>query len=210
MKLSSMCNKSITLLCVLLLILTFNFTTNVSADFEYYLNDGVAFDNFEDDNDITLENCNLTDGVIILREGNPTVKYDKEATSNKVEAWEIAQWAVKLTGDTILDFFGRFVSPDSPLIPKEEFANNDYNKIKSDDGNTVETITLIHDVYAYHPMHQFRFKTDYKRNLVDNIYIEWNFGPYMDNDLYNLEKLTMFAWNYEAPLPRWEEIAYKY
>ncbi len=48
MKLSSICNKSITMLCVLLLILTFNLTTNVSADFEYYTDDGVAFDNFED------------------------------------------------------------------------------------------------------------------------------------------------------------------
>jgi len=209
MKLSSICKKSITLLCVSLLILTFNFTTTVSADFIIYPDDGVAFDNFEDDNDVTLENCNLSDGVIILQEGNPTVKYDKLVTPKKVEAWEISQWAVKLNGGGIIDFLGQFVSPDSLLIPKEEFNTNFYNKIKADDGNTAVTTTLIHEVYAYYPMHQFRFKTDYKRNLVDNIYIEWNFGPYKDNDVYNLEKLTMFAWNYETPIPRWEDIAYK-
>ena len=167
MKLSSICNKSIALLCVLLLILTFNFTTNVSADFDIYPDDGVAYDNFEEDNDVTLENCNLSDGVIILQKGNPTVKYDKEVTPKKVEAWEISQWAVKLNGGGIIDFLGQFVSPDSPLIPKEEFDKDFYNNIKAEDGNTAVTTTLIHDVYAYYPMHQFRFKTDYKRNLVD-------------------------------------------
>jgi outer membrane protein assembly factor BamB len=209
MRLNSICNKSISLLCVLLLILTFNFTTNVSADFEYYTDDGVAFDNFEDDNDVTLENCNLSNGVIILEEGNPTVKYDKEVTSNKVDAWEISQWVAKQNGGEIMEFLRQFVNPDSPLIPKDEFTKNFYNKIKADDGNTVVTETLIPNIYAYYPMHQFRFKTDYKRNLVDNIYIEWNFGPYMDNDVYNLEELTMYAWNYEAIIPRWEDIAFK-
>jgi len=207
MKLGSICNKSITLMCVLLLILCFNITTNVTADFDIYPSDGVAFDNFEDDNDVTLVNCNLSNGVIILKEGNPTVKYDQTETPQKIEAWEISNWAVKLNGGGLIDFLGQFVSPDSPLIPKEEFDADDYEAIETDDGDTVITTTLIQDVYAYYPMHQFRFKTDYQRHLVDNIYIEWNFGPYKDN--YNLEKITMFAWNYDTPIPRWEDIAYK-
>ena len=74
MKPNSIGYKSIAILCVLLLIFSFNLTSNVTADPQND-QDGVYFDDFENENYVTLKDCNLSNGVILLREGTPYVIY---------------------------------------------------------------------------------------------------------------------------------------
>jgi len=71
MKLNKIANNLIAIFSVLLLILNLNISINVSADRVIDEDYGVAFDEFENDNSISLDNCtyDALNNSVIQKEG---------------------------------------------------------------------------------------------------------------------------------------------
>jgi len=205
MKLDYTVKKSITLLTVLFLIAALIISTNVSADLVISPEDGVAFDLFEDDNDILLDNCSFSEGSITLKYEPINVTYNHKEKSDSILAWRMEDTLISPGEGDFIHLLSKFINPN--LIPGYEFDKTEYKQIdyKNDD----ETV-LTHSVwwrylnYTSYPMNLFRFTIDEDIDLINNFWVGWQSGSYQEDA--NVKEITMYIWSYGEILPRWDYI----
>lgn len=205
MKLNYSYRKFLTLNILLLIILGIIIPSYVSADFEYYYDDGLVIDEFEDDNDIFLDNCSLDNESIILEYEPVKTIYNHKEKPDKIKAWKIEDTLITPGEGDILQLISKFVNPN--LIPGYEFETRDYQDInfKNDD-----RAALTYSVwwrgfnYTSYPMNLFRFTIDENINFIEDFWVDWQSGKY--DSTANLEKISMYLWSYGDLLPRWNYI----
>lgn len=187
-------NRIIAICLVILFLINLNSFYKVSAEWNQLTDDGITYDTFENSDDITLTNCNLTDGAIILKEGKDIIKY------NCIQAWEVSSLFTNPSeglGKIIYQFSKNF-------FWSSELDNNDIEKLKQPNDNNIVSTDLPPwgpETEPSWPMHHFRFKINTSRNNIDSFKIIWRSGDY-HNDA-NLEEISMYVWSYGDYIPRW-------
>lgn len=202
MLLKKIAKKSIAIFIVFLLLLSFNFSLNVTAKLDIDEFDGVAFDDFDTDEDITYINCNYSKGSIKLDYGAHNITYDCKVTPEKVEAWKLDPLLIKPGDEGVGGFLSKFLSLDQ--LTGDEFSSNEYEDLWYADNNVVETEALVgyYDEPNW-PLNLFRFDLDFNKDIVDTFTVDWYFGDFKEDT--NLEEIYMFVWSYGDLLPRWRE-----
>lgn len=199
-----MAKKTVAVCSILLLVL--GLLPSVNADIVKSDPDGVAYDNFNEGNDITLVggNCTLENGSIILTNGTTNATYDYSETPNKIEAWKYRETLAHPGEEGMIGVLGRLVNPT--LIPNgEEFDASDYNNIKAEeDGLWVETQSVYGWIidHTYYPINRFKFQINQTKDSVKNLKIHWRSGEF--DDSANLKNISMYIWSYGDIIPRWE------
>ena len=165
MKLSMIAKKSIAIITVLLLILSLNISTNVIAKFEIDEDCGVAFDEFENDDSITLENCTydtLNRSIILEYEPLPFV-YNHKNTPKSIEAWYDGQPLLAPGGD-LFTFLSQITKPDTLINSPSADKFDDLSTIdEENDGDffiTVSEYDRFPMEYVYYPLHLFKIQID--------------------------------------------------
>ncbi len=207
MKFNTIAKKPIAICCIILLILSVNFSIIGFAQQYQYNNDGVLFDEFENSASITLKNCSLAkgNGSIILEYAPLKILYDHKTKPKNVDAWY--DDAPKITpggsGGALGQFLSRYITPD--LLPKYEFENLAPID-KKGDSQYLETESEVNRPlsYTYYPIQLFEIKIDEDSDIIDYFNVEWCPGPY--NDEAFLEEITMFLWSPGDLIPKWNDI----
>ncbi|KYK20368.1 hypothetical protein AYK24_03755 [Thermoplasmatales archaeon SG8-52-4] len=203
MKLKNFTKKTITVWFILILLQSLIYSSIVSAEFkpsDPNNLDGVAYDEFENAIDITINDCTLLNGSINLVRKNFIKTFDKEETPDNVEAWKIASLGVEPGNQGIGGFISQYFTPD--LLIGNEFTNPEYNKIKNADDSTVDTAAQLgFGGKPIWPMNFFRFDTKYNKNILDEFELTWRFGNYKTDT--NLEEISMWVWSYGTIINRW-------
>ncbi len=197
------CKKSFTVIILLLIVIGLAFPSNVSADFVISNDDGVAYDLFDGDDDITLENCSLDGQSIKLNFEPINITYNHKVKPDNIEAWKITDTLITPGEGDFLQLLSKFINPN--LIPGSEFS--DYSGINyKNDGEIVLTQSVYWRYlnYTSYPMNLFRFKIDEDVDLIDKFWVGWQSGNYDEND--NVRKITMYIWSYGDYIPRWNYI----
>jgi outer membrane protein assembly factor BamB len=206
MKLNKIAKKTIAIWSVLLLIFSLNFSFNATAEIIKDKDDGVAFDEFNNGNDITLRKCDLSNGSIRLMNIEFDRIFDRKNTPTLFEAYKHASPLIKPSGG-IIQYISSVVDNPESLIStpdSDEYSYNEYSNIENIDDNLVETEGGKFYLQPWWPINLYRFKTGYKKSNVDEYELAWNLGKY--NLEANLEKITMYVWSYGDLLPHWTHI----
>jgi outer membrane protein assembly factor BamB len=186
----------------LLLINTF-LSVNVYADWDKKDNEGIWIDEFNNDDDIILNNCVLENGIIKLEEGTPEYSYDYKKKPNNVAA--SYHYRTFVPEGIIWEIISLYVKPDLNLGNPVE--DDKMDNISLLDGITLHTQSwLLDDLnpnsYVYPPMHQFRFRIEQELEDVEKITIKWWFGEFVEN--INLKSITMYVWSYGDTFEKWD------
>jgi outer membrane protein assembly factor BamB len=203
MKFDYDCKKTFTVIILVLISICLVFPSNVLAELKVYLDDGVAFDEFENTDSVILENC-TKDGESIILESEPiSIIYNHLNKPNKIEVWKIEDTLITPGEGSFLQLLSRFIRPD--MIPGKEVEDLEgINHENDDDYISADSVWWRNLNYTSHPMHLFRFKIKEDVDLIDKISVFWQSGDYQETD--NLEKITMYIWSYGDLLPRWSYI----
>lgn len=205
MKLNKIAKKSIAIFTVLLLILSFNISTNVSAelipDYEY----GVAYDEFGDDTSIDLQNCTYDEknASVILEYGPVPVLYDHDKKPDNIEAWYHDEAYITPGGD-VAQILSLLIHPN--LLPSEEFENLAPIDEARTDNSYLETES-VHDrflQYTYYPLHLFKIEIEENINRLEDFTVNWWSGPF--DEYANIDEITMYMWTYGDFIPYWNRI----
>ena len=126
------------------------------AGYQTYPDDGIWEDTFEDRSNVTLTNCDVIGGEIVLNQTLSQISYNFTAQKNH-EAYAYQSFF----------FFPRwkYYSPQRHLGSETKFGSNDIYKIKNLDQNYAERSSrgiLFSDV-----VHHFRFKIDIDPETVE-------------------------------------------
>jgi outer membrane protein assembly factor BamB len=203
MKLKNFTKKTLTIWFILILLLSLFFSTTVSAEFipnDPNNPDGVAYDEFENANDITINDCSLDNGSIRLNQREFTKTFDKDETPKKIEGYKIASMILEFGNQSIFGFISQYFTPD--ILIENEFDTSEYNKIKNDDDDAVDTeAPLGIGAKPEWPINFFRFKTEYNKNIIDQFELTWRFGNFQQDA--NLEEISMWIWSYGTIINRW-------
>lgn len=206
MKIKNFTKKTLTVWFILILLLSLTFSSNVSAEFipdDPNNPDGVAYDDFENADDITINDCNLERDSIKLIQREFIKTFDKKENPDDVEAWKIASIGVEPGNQGIGGFISQYFTPD--LLIGNEFTSVEYNNIKNANDNKVDTeAQLGFGGKPIWPMNFFRFNTKYNKNIIDQFELTWRFGTYVNNT--NLEEISMWVWSYGTIINRWVNI----
>ena len=206
MKIKNFTNKTLSIWFILILLISLFFSSNVSAEFkpnDPNNPDGVAYDEFENSNDITINDCVRENDSITLIRKNFIKTFDKEETPDSVEAWKIASIGVEPGNQGIGGFISQYFTPD--LLIGYEFTDDEYDDIKNPEATAVETeAQLGFGGKPIWPMNFFRFNTEYNKNIIDEFELTWRFGNYQSAT--NLEEISMWVWSYGTIINRWVNI----
>jgi len=218
MRINALTKKLVTIIAVLLLVLSFNVSFNASATYIKDTDDGVWFDDFDDDSYVTIDDVtsidsydrcflNATLNSINLSQGANSIPYDSHISKNNVKAWELDRSLITINENDNLDFGSSLLlNPNNVDTQKDSnpFDNSMLNDIGTDDDDYVETKSLYGSFSGriLYPIQYFRFTIDQDPDLVENMEISWNYGAYYDGA--HLEKITMFVWTYGDAIPHWE------
>jgi len=167
--------------------------------------DGIAYDLFDDANNVILENCTVENGTITLVEQSYLLEYDHSKKPDNIDAFENPEPFYVPGGD-----FGKILATltNPALFGIYEFT--DYEKINRKDNNSYETLSTADFVvnYVYHPLHVFKIQIDEQVEQLKqenkDFNIEWWYGGY--NPEANLDEIRMYLWSYGDLLPRWNYI----
>ena len=120
MKVINIAKKLFAIFTVFLLILSFNFSTNINAKIITYPNDGVAFDDFENPDSIDMFNCSLSsgNGSVVLQYAPQTIVYDHKNKPDNVDGWYHINPSITPGGD-LLQILSLLINPDR--LSGEEF-----------------------------------------------------------------------------------------
>ena len=185
-----------------ILIISFNFSIYVSASWDKQNSDGFWIDEFEDDNDIEMNDCNIQDGKINLSIGLSNITYNSDKYPKKVKAW---YQEFGITGGLFGNIISKFISPS--LAPGIEVEEEEKAAIGELDGEALVTTAYYGaDVQTISPIHHFQFKIDQKTDDIDNIYLKWWFGEYENAETTNLEELSLWVWNYGNIISVWNRL----
>jgi len=201
---SSLRNKSIAFLIVFTLLFSFNLVSPVSGELIKSNDDGVAYDDFEDELSITKTNCSLAPGneSVILEYGPVPFIYDHKQKPGNIKAYFDDKGYITPGGD-FAQLLSLLVNPD--ILPKEEYSN--LARInENDDSIYLETESEVSRVlsYTYYPIHLFEFDIEQKLNRINNFTIDWYPGPYEEDA--NIDEVRLYMWSYGDIIPRWNYI----
>lgn len=218
MRINALTNRLVTIMAVLLLVLSFNLSINVSATFiDGTTGDGVWYDDFKDCDDMAdaisqgrIESSsksvlhNSTDAITLgLGKTNNTYDYADVKTKDNIEAWEHDLTLLHPDDDDLIGILSSFLNPS--LLIGNEFTSTMYTGIaEAGDDKVAETESWWGSVMGkiYSPIHQFKFTIDEDESLVEKMEICWNYGDYQD-DAY-LDYISMYVWTYGALIQRWQ------
>jgi hypothetical protein len=203
MKLNRIAKKFIAICSVLLLILSLKISTNVTAGIVEDDDYGVAFDEFEDNSSITMENCTVNETIesVILKYEPLSLIYNHNKKPSNIEGWYDDQPFLVPGGD-LLKILTAFTNPN--ILEKYEFT--DLSPINSEDSLYLETESIANLAlgYVYYPINLFKIKIDENIKRLDTFNVNWIPGPYNENA--NVEEITMYLWSYGDFIPRWNNI----
>lgn len=127
-----------------------------------YSKDGIWEDSFEDKNNVTLSNCHVEGGEIVLNQTLSQISYNFAAQNNhEASAYQFP-------------FFfplWKFFSPTSPRPGEVKFGGNDIYRLKYIDKDYAERSSK--GVLFSYVVHHFRFKVDIDPETVDDVYVLW-------------------------------------
>ena len=203
MKIKNSTKKTFSIWVILLFLISLFISPSISAEFipnDFNNPDGVAYDDFGNENDITINDCTLDNGSIRLDQKKFIKNFDKELTPDNVEAWKFASIGGKPGNQSIGGFISQYVTPD--LLMGNEFTEDEYSNItKAYDDNVITKAQLGYKRKATWPMNFFRFDTKYNKNIIDEFELTWRFGDYITDT--NLEEISMWVWSYGTIINRW-------
>jgi hypothetical protein len=157
-----------------ILLLGFFMPTSVATP-NIYPEDGIWEDSFEDESNVTLTNCVISGGEIVLNQEKSQVSYNFAAQNNH-EAYAYQS----------IFFFPlwKYFSPSSHLSKEIKFGQNDIYRIKYLDNSYAER-SSSGMLFSYVIQH-FRFKIDIDPDTVDKIFVLWNgtTDPYAQVNFY--------------------------
>ena len=201
MKLKIIVKKLLTIYILIVLVLSFNITLNLSAKLIPDYDDGVIYDEFDDAEDVTLNNCNLQNGYIELTNESHSIFYNYNDTPSKINAWMLTDTYITPGSGDFIKLISNFINPEK--MPGYEYTPSEYSKLKKRDNSAVETISEYGPYmnYTYYPMNLFKFKINENADLIDNFTAVWWSGAY--NAGANVDEISMYIWNYKDLLPHW-------
>lgn len=221
MKVNHISKKISVILIITLLVSSFNLVTNVSSELNIYPDDGVWTDDFEDYTTISdalnptgslskSEQCNISAGNIKLLDGSDNVTYDYSVKPDNIEAWKHTKGLLVSLEEGLIGSIAKLVKPDILIESKnKDFTKSDYIAIADDD----ESITFTESELEWilpgpdrtnYPFTHFRIDIDQDKEIVKEVHLFWNFGPFMEEA--NLQEISMYIWTYEKLFPHWKHI----
>jgi outer membrane protein assembly factor BamB len=201
MKIKNIMKKFIAIYILLLLILSCNLTPKLSAKLIPDYDDGVIYDEFDNADDIFLNNCNLVNGYIELVNESQSINYNYNNTANQINSWKLTDTYITPGSGDFIKLISNFINPDK--MPGAEFNASEYLKLKKRDNSAIEIESVYGPYmnYVYYPMNLFRFVIKENVNLIDNFTATWWSGAY--NAGANVDEISMYIWNYKDLFPRW-------
>ena len=201
MSLININKRFVTLFITCLFLFSTFLSVNVSAEWETNDDEGIWTDEFDNDNDITLVDCVLNNGEIILEEGMPEYSYDYNIKPKNVAAWYHNSWIPKRLIGQILSLY---INPNKAPGTQVE---NDMYKISLLDSITLNTTSGVLNPYdpnsrVYPPIHHFKFKIDQDLENIEKVTINWWFGKFVPYN--NLKSITMYVWSYGDAIEKWD------
>jgi outer membrane protein assembly factor BamB len=200
----------LSIIIISLLVFCNLLAVNVEADFKHYPEEGLYFDDFSNEDDITKFSCvyNEDRNHFFLEQGNPYYEYNYRETPNNIGMWE-TNLSV-LSGDTIFGVLSQFLRPDAFLLEDEITNFEKLNKLFAADNKTISTLSSFlfefdGNIDNYHyPIHRFRIKIDQDNSNIEKLTIRWWFGNFQTGDTFdNLKEIRMYLWTYGTIIPRW-------
>jgi len=143
-----------------------------SSSAEINENDGIWTDTFQDNKNVTLINCEISDGSVMLKNESGSQLYDYNMYGNKAYSYE-----------TI--FFSTISPPSIHIFLEDEFTSVGYPKIRRIDNDTA---TLEPSSSKKIVIHHFRFKINQDIISINQIDLQW-YGR-AEND----QKISMYYW----------------
>ncbi len=171
------------------LFLLFEFIVpNALSAVNKYPDDGIWEDSFTDATGVTLKNCTLKSGEIILDQEFSQISYNFAKTNQNHQAYAYQTF-----------FFiplWRYLSPSNHLSKEIKFGANDVFRIKQIDQEYAERTSSIIKPYV---VHHFRMKIDIDEETIDNINVVWhgkaNANARVNFYFYNSDYLLIGGWN---------------
>ena len=196
----SMMKRLSTILLTLIILIGFNATILVSADFDKYNGDGIWIDPFDNSNDFTMDSnlvLNSSNNRIELGQGEPMTRYNHSEYPDNVKAWT---QSFGLLGYPLAEELIKLINPNR--FPGDP-VKGDITKIDKLDDERLETKSpwLSGTTIAFSPMHHFQFKVNQKKENIKNITIKWWFGNYEPDA--NLKEISLWVWNYGNFIGNW-------
>jgi len=191
--------KIITIFTVFILLSTLNMIFPVKGKFDIKNNEGLWFDEFTDDENVTLDNCDLDNSNIILNQSEEPLPLDYSSYPDNVDVW---YHRLYLLDNSLLKTLSRLITPS--LIPGTEADSSEKEKIGQLDGEVLKTesFPIIYggDEKEY-PLQHYKFKVPKRNRESKSITIRWWFGDYKSNAY--LDSITMYIWKYDEIIPVW-------
>ena len=132
------------------------------ASSQVYPTDGIWEDTFDDRADVTLTNCDVLGGAIVLNTTLSEVSYNFDAQKNH-QAYAFQSFF----------FFPlwKYYSPQRHLTSETKIGSNDLYKIKALDQDYAERSSKGF-LFSY-VAHHFRFKIDIDPETIDYVLLRW-------------------------------------
>ena len=147
------------------LFLTGLFVYSSHAGFQTYPDDGIWEDTFEDSGSVTVKNCIVKGGEIILNQEQIEKSYNFTDFRHKNHA--------AYTYQSFLFFpLWKSFSPQRHLSSEVEFSPASYNYISKIDQYYANRSSK--NLLFSHVIQHFRFKIDFDPDIVENFTIRWN------------------------------------
>jgi outer membrane protein assembly factor BamB len=206
MKIPKLRSNLISIILILLVILSNIFVFNVSAELVHYPDEGLYFDDFANEDDVTNVSCVYNSGkqYFYLKQGTPEHDYGYDITPNNIKIWE-TNWSMLSKGN-LPGMLSQFLSPDAFLMENEISTSVKSDKLSAADNKTISTTSsyLVTKDYSQYPVHRFRVKIDQDISNIKKLTIKWWFGDYQTGQFFNnLQEIRMYLWTYGSILPQW-------
>ena len=201
--------KFIAICTIFTLIISFNISTKVNAEFIQNDNDGVVYDtfeNFESVDEKQIVNCSLSEGngSVILEYSPDNVTYNHKDKPNTIDGWYKPN-VILTPGGNIIRHLSLLINPES--LEAESMDNlGNIDEEYEFDNKFVETISSVKRSWGitYHQFHLFKIKIKEDPSELETFMIKWLPGPY-DSEAY-LDEIKIFLWAFGDYLPTWSNI----
>lgn len=212
MKIPRLRSNLASIMLIILLLFSNIFVFNVSAELESYPDEGLYFDNFSNEDDVTNTSCvyDADKDYFHLKQGTPQYTYSYDLTPDNIDMWESSLGV--LSKDSLVGALSKFLGPDAFPLENEISSATKSEKLDDIDNKTISTtssylIELDESVnqndYKY-PIHRFRVKMDQDLANIEKLTIKWWFGNYQTGALFNnLKEVRMYIWTHGLLAPRW-------
>ncbi|MCJ7571445.1 MAG: PQQ-like beta-propeller repeat protein [Candidatus Thermoplasmatota archaeon] len=206
MKLLRLKINLVSIITISLLVFSNLFVLNVTADLKQYPDEGLYYDDFSNENNITKTGCvyDADRNCFYLTQGSPLYNYNYANAPNSIGMWE-TNWSF-LSKDTLIGTLNQFLKPDSFTKENEITKSVKLQKLSAIDNKTISTASsyFVRTDYSQYPVHRFRIKIDQDPSNIEKLTVRWWFGNYQAGTNFdNLKEISMYIWAYNTLIPRW-------